>query len=235
MQEGRQLTRWQIKRNIKIKLDNTAPSVYEGVLKDLNLKGMQVVLDARLPYQRLFKMQLSLSDDIILNVDAWIIWHRLIDGENTYGVYFTKISDQDKEKIYQFLRADFPQQVDRKWWKDNVSNNADDQFSHDKIPQDQRVFARFPADFTVKFLSPDFNQEGEAKTQDISAKGLRILSNTLIPINSALELWIHASARQEPVYARGMVSWSKMINNDFHSGINLEKADFMNLARLLRP
>ncbi len=100
---------------------------------------------------------------------------------------------------------------------------------------DQRIFARFPARFPLRFLDVDTNMEGGAETSDISAKGLGLVTNGHLQPNSSLEMWLHIPDQGEPLYARGEVVWSKMVEpNKYRSGINLDKADLMGLSRVLR-
>ncbi len=101
--------------------------------------------------------------------------------------------------------------------------------------QDRRVFERFSASIPVRFLDTNANEEGFAKTQDISAKGLGLETKELLPVNSTLELWLEIPDKGEPLYTRGAVAWSKSSGiNEYRAGINLEKADLMGLSRVLR-
>jgi hypothetical protein len=48
-------------------------------------------------------------------------------------------------------------------------------------------------------------------------------------------MWLNIPDRGEPLYTRGRVVWSKMWEpNKYRLGINLEKADLMGMARILR-
>ncbi|MCX5714384.1 MAG: PilZ domain-containing protein [Candidatus Omnitrophica bacterium] len=100
---------------------------------------------------------------------------------------------------------------------------------------DRRVFERFPANISLHYLDLDSRSEGEAETQDLSAKGLRLVTKQELKPNAAVELWLHSPGRTEPFYTRGEVTWSEMTGPDtFQAGVNLERIDFMGMSRLLK-
>jgi hypothetical protein len=81
----------------------------------------------------------------------------------------------------------------------------------------------------------DTGSEGQAMTLDISAKGIGLVSGFALKPRAALEMWLEVSDKQEPIYTRGEVVWSeKAESGNFTAGINLEKANLMDLSRLLR-
>jgi len=99
---------------------------------------------------------------------------------------------------------------------------------------DRRVFTRFPVKFSLRFLNLWEGKEGKSLTQDISAKGVRLLLNESLPLYTALELWINVPDKNEPLYTRGEVVWTNKVNhNKYNVGIRLEKADLMGVSRSL--
>jgi len=231
MQEQRRLPRWNINRQAKIKLSG-AYAYANCFLKDLNLRGLQFVLKIKLPADKFFSLFLSLSDEVSLETEVYIAWHKAIAGGNIYGVYFTKIRDGDKNKIYEFMRSNFPGQVDNRWWEDKEEGGG--KMKQDKS-EDKRVFARFQTQFPVRLLDSRSNKEINAETCDISAKGAGIISDAALTPNSSLEVWFDIPDKGGPLYTRGEVVWSKKTaDGRYRSGINLEKADLMGLGRVLR-
>lgn len=231
MIEQRQVGRWEIGRQVKVKLAG-AYAFAPSYIKDLNFKGVQIALKIKLPEAEPFKFSLNLSGDIILEVEATAAWHKVIEDYNVYGLYFNKISDADKEKIFQFLLRDFPEQVGKKWWQKDEEGG--ELMQTDKAA-DRRVFARFPVQFPARFLDSDSNQEGNATTCDISAKGLGLVSQIKLNAYKALELWLDIPDNAAPLYARGEVIWCQPWgSHEYRCGVNLEKADLMGLARALR-
>lgn len=101
--------------------------------------------------------------------------------------------------------------------------------------EDKRVFARLPVNLSVKYLDLGSNTEGEAQTQDISAKGIGLTTDRALSPNSSLEMWLRVPDKGEPFYTRGEVVWSsEREGNGFRVGINLERADLMGISRVLR-
>jgi hypothetical protein len=79
------------------------------------------------------------------------------------------------------------------------------------------------------------NREGTGQTADISAKGIGLVADVELAPNTPLEMWLEIPDKGEPLYTRGEVVWSKMMEpNKFRIGVNLEKADLMGLSRVLR-
>lgn len=103
------------------------------------------------------------------------------------------------------------------------------------VANDQRVFARFAARVPVRFLNLDAHSEGGAETLDVSAKGLGLVTTERLQPHTSLEMWLHIPDQGQPLYTRGEVVWSQMIEPDrYRTGISLNKADLMGLSRVLR-
>jgi hypothetical protein len=101
--------------------------------------------------------------------------------------------------------------------------------------EDKRVFARLPVSLSVKYLDLGSNTEGEAQTQDISAKGMGLAMDRAISPNSSIEMWLRVPDKGEPFYTRGEVVWAQERDGiGFRAGINLERADLMGISRVLR-
>ena len=115
MQERRKLTRWRINKASKIKLEGAVASA-DCLIRDINFKGLQIVLGLRLAVDTYIRFNLQLSENHSLQCEAWVAWHRHTDGHNVYGLLFTKITDKDKENIYKFVYNNVPQEISRHWW-----------------------------------------------------------------------------------------------------------------------
>lgn len=229
MQERRRCIRWQIDRQAQVKLE-AAPSPVACTIHDINFKGARISLKEELSLDKPLKLNIDLSREFSsFGLEAWAAWHKTIDGYNLYGLCFTKIRDLDKEKIYQFIREYFPEKINQQWWKDLSAREGDEEM------QDRRIFARFPTEFPLRFLDMNRGREGQAQTQDISAKGIGLLTNEELSPHTPLEMWLEIPDKGEPLYARGEVAWSKSQGADeYRVGVNLERADFMGISRVLR-
>jgi len=229
MHTPRKLTRWQLDRPAKIRLEGA--QAWAGcVISDLSFSGCMVSVTIKLPKDNFMRAEIFLSDDCILDIEAWVVWHRPVDGHNVYGLYFTKINDRDKEKIYKFVQRNYPEQLHAKW---GVGPKKEEKGGIEM--EDRRIFQRFAAKLPVRFLNVTVGSEGEAETWNVSAKGLGLTLSQELKPRSTLEMWLKISDKEEPLYARGEVAWSKLeAPGRFKAGINLEKADLMGLSRVLR-
>lgn len=98
---------------------------------------------------------------------------------------------------------------------------------------DRRVFARLPVEFPLRFLNLWEGKEGQATTFDISVKGIGMYTNQELQLHTGLEMWLKIPDKSESLYTRGEVSWLKKVpSNNYRVGINLEKADLMDVLRL---
>ncbi|MDD4907541.1 MAG: PilZ domain-containing protein [Candidatus Omnitrophota bacterium] len=100
---------------------------------------------------------------------------------------------------------------------------------------DQRVFERFNVCLPVKFIDLMENQEGCAETCDVSAKGLCLELYHEIKPATSMEMWLELPDKGGPFYTRGRVVWANQVQPKlWHTGISLEKAELMGLARIFR-
>lgn len=229
MHERRHFTRWQIDWQAKVRPEG-ATAFDNCNIKDISFKGMQVCLGGmHLPKDKFFKLCLVLCDEFAINIEAWLAWHKTIMGANTYGVYFSKISDQDKENIYGFICKYFPQEINKLCREELTENKGGETM------EDRRIFARLQVKFPLRYLNLERNREGDAQVQDLCAKGLCLVAKEQLQPNSPLEMWLKIPDKAEPLYTRGQVVWSRPEGiNECRAGICFERANLMGLSRVLR-
>jgi len=229
--ERRNVFRWQLGRQARLRLRG-AENFISCKLQDLNFKGMQVALSTKLPEDKFFSLALALNDDFTLHVECWVAWEKAVDGHNIYGLYFTRINDQDKERLYKFMRQDFPQELNKQWWQ---GINVEKQEKGGIAMEDRRVFSRFAANFPVRFIDSKRHREGKALAHDISAKGIGFTTSEELSRGTSLEMWLEIPDKGGLYYTRGEVVWSKREElGRYRMGVNLERADLMGLSRVLR-
>jgi hypothetical protein len=229
MHDRRKLTRWCTNKEAKLKLEG-AESFIEAHLLDINFRGIQISLRPKLPKDTTLKFKLVLAGGFELHVEGWIVWHRTINGHNIYGIYFTKLTDHDKEKIYKFVYQHAPHEISKLWWKDAAKKEKGGE-----IMEDRRVFERFSVEFPMRYLDLTSGREGQARTCDISAKGVGLVADRELATRTPVEVWLQIPDRGEPLYTRGEIAWARKTEaNVWRAGINLEKADLMGLSRVLR-
>lgn len=205
---------------------------------DISFMGARISLDQKLPKDTTLKIGIILSEEFgCLQVEAWLVWHKKVMDANVYGIYFAKIKDVDKESIYKFLRKYYSHDIMKKWWEMPEPQGGDKEMKEGKVngSPDRRIFERFTTRFPLRFIDLKKNREGQAEVNNVSAKGLGIVSQEQLPIDTPLEMWLDIPDRGEAVYSRGGVVWSKPGQpGEWNAGIDLEKADLMGISRLLR-
>ena len=246
MSEHRRFPRWQVNQQAKLKLEQAEEDVLCQV-RDINYKGMGVVLGAKLPQDVALKLTLRLAGDCTFDAEVWVAWAKVIDGVNHYGLYFCRLRDADKEKIYRFVHAHLPKELAKNWWPDGLKvvekqeGNVDNEHNRNNADQevegtaDHRIFERFPVNLSARYLNLDTGKEGLASTQDVSAKGLGLLTNEELKLHTCLEIWLEMKDKGDPLYTRGEVVWAKTVNtNNYKLGVELEKADLMGISRVFK-
>ena len=230
MQIQRRFKRWDLNHKIQVRTGDSSESV-ECVVNDISYMGARISVPCKLPLDTFTKLHFVFDAEFILEVEVWVVWHRAVDNHNCYGLYFTRIKDQDKEKIYQFVRKHAPQEIGKLWWSQPEQSGA----KGGERMEDRRIFARFNVHMPLKFLSQGWGKEGQATTHDLSAKGVSMVTSENLSPRTTLEMWLEVPDKGDPLYARGEVVWSKMIEPDkYFTGVSLEKADLVGLSRALR-
>ncbi|MBU1124540.1 MAG: PilZ domain-containing protein [Candidatus Omnitrophica bacterium] len=228
MEERRHHPRWQVNIPVKIKLQG-AEAFSCGHLLDITLKGMRIAVDFTLPTDSLVTLCIGLSDDCFITIEGKAVWCRNVDILNIYGIIFKRISDYDKDKIFALVKEMHPKQIYNGECNGIICQKGGAQM------EDLRIFERMPAQLAVRFIDLKENKEGDAQTLDISAKGMGLVTEQPLGPKTPLELWLKIPDRGEPLYMRGDVVWSKATEESkYRVGVNLEKADLMGLARVMR-
>lgn len=229
MKELRKSARWQIDRQGTFKLWHPPQEVF-CLIKDIGYKGVKVALNTKLPEDTALKINLQLSENHTIDAEVWIAWHKVINGAHHYGLYFNRIRDVDKEKIFKFISAFYPNDLKRKWWPESEAEKE----KGGGDMNDHRIFERFRKEFSVRFIGLD-GKEGVARTFDVSAKGLGLSTGQELESQANLEIWLDVPNSTDPLYTRGQVVWTRLAEAvGYRSGIELERADLMDMSRLLR-
>ncbi len=118
MQDRRGIPRWQIRQKVPVRLKDSG--LWDDCcLEDMNLKGMCISLPQQLPQEAgVLRINIGLKSDFNLDVEARLCWEREVNGRYLYGMSFSKIMDEDKEEIYQYLSNHCLEQFKGRWWQD---------------------------------------------------------------------------------------------------------------------
>ena len=229
MEVRRRFARWKVGLSAQMKLAG-AEKFVTCYVDDISMMGVKFSLPLKLPEDKFIKLTLALTDTFVLNIEAWVGWHKHSEGVNTYGLYFTRITDSDKEKIYRYITENNHEALEKVWWQDFEPEEKAVESMEDK-----RVFQRFVVKFPVRFLDLNSGKEGLALTEDASAKGIGFSTKEELKPRTPVEIWLQIPDKGEPVYTRGEVIWTKPVGeNEYRAGVSLEKADLMGLSRILR-
>ncbi len=232
MRERRLVARWNINYQAQVTF-GAGKEFVPCQVKDINFKGVQLAVQENLEKDAFKKMTLILSPDIVLEIEFWLAWMKKSGGQHIYGLYFTKVNDLDKEKIYKFVYQNFRQEMSKEWWKGLTKKGGamEKNGSHDR-----RIFERITANLDMRYLAGGQAEEGKGATCDISAKGIGFVAGQNLGLNTDLEVWLDPLDHKGVLYTRGKVVWSKpQGQGQFRVGVNLEKADLMGLNRVVRP
>ena len=118
MDERRQLPRWEIKKEAKAWIPQTQ-GFSHCIIEYMHLKGMCVSFNKRLPQQEPLRMSFAIGDNFdLIKIEAQIPWTKEDQGRFIYGLSFTQIADNDKDRIYQYINANCYDQIKDNWWGD---------------------------------------------------------------------------------------------------------------------
>lgn len=62
-------------------------------------------------------LSITLGYELSLNIEATVVWNKVLEADNICGLYFTRIRDMDKEKIYEFVQRNFSEQIKQQIWR----------------------------------------------------------------------------------------------------------------------
>ena len=117
MDERRQLPRWEIKKEAKVWMPQMQ-EISHCIIEDMHLKGMRVSFDKRLPRQEPLRMSFAIGNNFIpIKIEARIPWEKEDQGRYVYGLSFSKINENDKDRIYRYINTHCYDQFKNKWWE----------------------------------------------------------------------------------------------------------------------
>ena len=117
MDERRQLPRWEIKKEAKVWVQGELTNDRHCIIEDMHLKGMCVSLDKQLPQGQPVRMSFAIGDDFDpVKIEAEMPWVREDHGRYVYGLLFTQVTEDGKDRIDQYINTNCYDQVKNKWW-----------------------------------------------------------------------------------------------------------------------
>ncbi len=104
--EKRQVPRWKISAPAKIRLIGSNDYLACEV-RDLNFKGFCLATPEKIP-EECVGFELHFNDNFSFGIGVTISWYMEHGKKHIYGIKFTKLRDQDKERILQMMQECFP-------------------------------------------------------------------------------------------------------------------------------
>jgi len=92
--------------------------------------------------------------------------------------------------------------------------------------KEKRVFPRYSVKILLRYFNLNLLGEAHAQTQDISAKGICLVTREALAEDTPLDIWLQMPDNGEQIYIKGKVVWSNMIEPDkYRVGVNLENTE----------
>ncbi len=115
MHERRKLPRLTINKRAQMKLDLDEPYC-ACQIQDIHLKGMCLKIPQWLSRNHSLKMILKISEEVELEIEVDVPWVKLDGDGYAYGIMFRLIADEDKDRIYEYIRRNCAKQIRQRWW-----------------------------------------------------------------------------------------------------------------------
>jgi len=119
MHERRRYVRWSITTPLRYKVKG---SNFEnmGLMRDISLGGLGAFILEELPGGTILDLILEIPDALRpIKAEGVVIWQKKILREKREqfisGIYFRRIGDEDKEKIYGYIQENFSNQITKRW------------------------------------------------------------------------------------------------------------------------
>ncbi|MCX5702121.1 MAG: PilZ domain-containing protein [Candidatus Omnitrophica bacterium] len=116
MEERRQCGRWRVDKTASIQLEDQG-NPFECKIEDVSFKGLRIHSPQVLNEDRNMALNIVLDNDLFLNIEAAVAWSNRQEQGNTYGIYFTKIKDSDRQNIYSYMYNNFQEELKKRAWE----------------------------------------------------------------------------------------------------------------------
>lgn len=117
MEERRRCARWQVNKEASIKVEDREMP-FDCCVEDICLRGVKINSEQKLYNGAHMTLNIPLSQEFSLNnVEASVAWSNASEGQNSYGLHFTKITDFNKENLFRFIHKYLHDQLCQQWWK----------------------------------------------------------------------------------------------------------------------
>jgi len=124
MQEKREFVRWRIGNPAWFKLLDEPQEEKKAALRDISFAGAQLFLSENLRLNDKLDMCLDIPDEQnSVHCQAKVVWQKSASEETAFwpficGLRFTELLDEDRDRIFQYVRKAAPESVWERWWEE---------------------------------------------------------------------------------------------------------------------
>jgi c-di-GMP-binding flagellar brake protein YcgR len=120
MEERRCEPRWTVNQQAQLQIEDH-PNYIPCTVEDISSRGMCISLGKHLFAEAFSNINIILGDALAFNTGAHVAWEEEEEGKNTYGLFFNRIDDLDKEKVTQYINNNFSDKLmedsRKQWWR----------------------------------------------------------------------------------------------------------------------
>jgi hypothetical protein len=118
--ERRSLLRFPVNWPARIRIKyNDSNKSFNCCIKNINFKGIQLILEKKLPSLELLKFTIALPNGVTLPMKVKLTTHEIMEGRfNLYSFQIIQMKDSDKELVYHLISKDYFAELLKLWWKD---------------------------------------------------------------------------------------------------------------------
>jgi c-di-GMP-binding flagellar brake protein YcgR len=115
MEERRRGARWQINQRAGLTVKDGLSSI-PCVVEDISTRGMRLSLKKSLFPEAFSNFNIALSDGFEFNSGAQVAWSEKVYEEDVYGLSFSRIEEPVKNRIVQYIKDNFPDEMRKQLW-----------------------------------------------------------------------------------------------------------------------
>lgn len=100
---------------------------------------------------------------------------------------------------------------------------------------ERRKFRRFIITVPSTYFRFELNQGTDAQTKDLSCRGIGLIAEEDLPMDTRLNIWIKPPDNEKQILTQGQVKWSNKIDfKKYRIGITLDDTGIKPLPIILR-
>jgi len=105
----------------------------------------------------------------------------------------------------------------------------------DCAPREKRKFVRFLIAIPLKYAKMGIDKLSAARTYDISAQGVGLITAEELPVNTPLNICLKVPDNGEEIALGAEVAWSRQLDDSsYRSGLRLKSAQIKPIPLVLR-